>query len=308
MDKQIFRTIWLSDTHLGSKGADGEALCRFLERTDSEYLYLVGDIIDLWKVRGRWYWPAVNDRIVELILAKADKGTRVVYIPGNHDGVLRDYVGGRIGGIELVADAIHETATGLRLLVKHGDEFDCVTSKRLWLGHLGTYAYDYLLCFNRLFNRGRRLLGFEYWSLSAWLKNLTKLAVNYVGRFEETVLAELRRRRVSGLICGHIHQAAIKEISGFFYGNIGDWVESNTALTEDYSGDLALVRWTTGGLQPMSEPGLTAGVPVLSFHGRHNSASLPVPGAARWDFTFLALVHDRAKPSRFSEKREGCLS
>ncbi|HET97735.1 MAG TPA: UDP-2,3-diacylglucosamine diphosphatase [Desulfurivibrio alkaliphilus] len=264
MQQHTFRTIWLSDTHLGSRGADGEALCRFLERTESQYLYLVGDIIDLWKVRRGWHWPAVNDRIVELILAKAGNGTMVFYIPGNHDGALRDYVGGSIGGVELRADAVHETAAGLRLLVKHGDEFDCVTNNRPWLARLGGYAYDYLFCLNRFYNGGRRLLGLEYRSLSAWLKNLAKRAVNFVGRFEETVLAEIRRRRVSGLICGHVHHAVIKEMGGFFYGNIGDWVESNTALTENRAGDLALVRWTAAGLQPLP---VTAAVSVKAPAG-----------------------------------------
>lgn len=276
MQRHFFRTIWLSDAHLGSRGADSESLCRFLENTESQYLYLVGDIIDLWKVRGRWHWPAVNDRIVELVLAKAEQGTRVIYIPGNHDAILRGFVGGRIGGVELAADAVHQTAAGLRLLVKHGDEFDCVTSNRRWLAHLGTHAYDYLLWFNRVFNRGRRQLGLEYWSVSAWLKNLAKQAVNFIVRFEETVLAEINRRGVAGLVCGHIHHAAIKEMSGFFYGNIGDWVESNTALTEDRAGGLALVRWTATGLQPLPTP-----EPAAALRPRHvPGRKVDVPAAA----------------------------
>lgn len=266
--KKYFRSIWLSDTHLGSRGAVGEPLYGFLRDTESEYLYLVGDIIDIWKLKRRWHWPEVNDRIMALVLEKARNGTQVIYIPGNHDEALRPYAGRCFNGVAIQGEAIHETAAGLRLLVCHGDEFDCVVQQRKWLAKLGGLAYDGLLAVNRWFNHGRRLLGLNYWSFSAYLKNRVKQAVNFVGRFEDRVAAAARRHEVGGLVCGHIHQAARRELEGLLYLNTGDWVESCTALTECHDGALELLRWTEMGLVP-----LATAVPWQS--PRAASSSLP---------------------------------
>ena len=247
MTGERYRAIFISDLHLGARDAQVEFLHDFLSRTESDYLYLVGDILDLWKLKRGWYWPARNNDVVRLVLDKAAAGTRVIYIPGNHDELLRDYVGMNFNGVELLADCVHETADGKRLLVLHGDEFDSVVKYNRWLAHLGSWAYDWLLVANRWYNRVRRRLGFDYWSLSAWLKHRVKNAVNYIGCFEEAVAHEAARRDVDGLVCGHIHKAAIEPMNGIIYLNSGDWVESCTALVEDRDGAFRILHWANAG-------------------------------------------------------------
>ena len=260
-----FRTIFLSDLHLGSRGCQARLLLDFMRFHDAEQIYLVGDIVDGWRLRRGWYWPQEHNDVVQKLLRKARKGSRVVYVPGNHDEFLRDYVGSHFGGVELVDRTIHVTADGRRLLVIHGDQFDVVVRHSRWLAHIGDTAYTAVLVLNTLFNRVRRRLGFEYWSLSAYLKFKVKNAVNYIGAFEEALAGEARREGADGVVCGHIHHARISDHDGFRYVNTGDWVESCTAVAEHHDGTLEIIRWTVaaGGwpeeeetiLEPVAIPG-----------------------------------------------------
>ncbi len=253
MQRLHYRSVFISDTHLGTKDAQSEYLLDFLRHTESEYIYLVGDILDLWKLRSGWYWPQRNNNIVQLLMHKAQRGTRVIYVPGNHDELLRDYAGMLFNGIEIHNEAIHSTAVGKTFLIIHGDEFDSVVLNNAWLAHVGSWAYDWLLVLNRHFNWARRRLGFPYWSLSAYLKHKVKNAVNHISSFESALAREASRRGVDGLICGHIHKAAIEEIDGIQYINCGDWVESCTAIVESENGDLSLIRWVEDSVWLLSE-------------------------------------------------------
>jgi len=250
-----FRTLFLSDFHLGSRGCQARLLLDFMRFHDAETIFLVGDIVDGWRLRRGWYWPQEHNDVVQKFLRKARKGSRVVYIPGNHDEFLRDYIGSQFGGIELVDRAIHVTADGRRLLVIHGDQFDVVVRHSRWLAHIGDKAYGTVLVLNTLFNKVRRRLGFGYWSLSAYLKLKVKNAVNYIGAFEEALAGEARREGADGVVCGHIHHARIGDFSGFRYVNTGDWVESCTAVAEHHDGRLEIIRWTVAmlGSQPDEE-------------------------------------------------------
>ena len=239
-----FRSIWISDTHLGGRNLKSDHLYQFLKKTESDYLYLAGDIFDLWKLRKNWYWPEINDRIVNLILKKAQDGTKVYYLPGNHDAVVRKYVGSTFHGVEVCEEIVHTASDGRRYLVMHGDKFDCVVQNSEWLANIGSKLYDTLLIVNRWFNRYRELRGKGYFSISAWLKHQCKSAVNYIGDFEEVLIREIRDKGVDGLICGHIHHASIKTMGDFLYSNSGDWVESCTALAENDNGMIGIITWT----------------------------------------------------------------
>jgi UDP-2,3-diacylglucosamine pyrophosphatase LpxH len=238
-----FRTIWISDIHLGTRGCQAELLLDFLKHTESDSLYLVGDIIDGWRLKKSWYWVQSHNDVIQKVLRKARKGTRVIYVPGNHDEALRDYTPIRLGGVRVTDEPVHETADGRRFLVIHGDQFDAVVRYAKWLAFLGDYAYNAALAINVWFNALRRRLGLPYWSLSAFLKQKVKNAVEYVGRFETAVAEEARRRRVDGVICGHIHKAEIRDFDGVLYCNDGDWVESCTALVEHADGRLEILDW-----------------------------------------------------------------
>ncbi len=238
-----YRTIWISDVHLGTRGCKAELLLDFLKHNDSETLYLVGDIVDGWRLRKSWYWPQTHNDLVQKVLRRARKGCRVIYVPGNHDELFRNYTDLHLGGIEILAEAIHETADGRRLLVLHGDQFDAVVKYAKWLAVLGDRAYVCALVLNHWLNLLRRRLGYPYWSLSAYLKSRVKNAVEYVGKFEAAVADEAHRRGVHGVVCGHIHKAEIRKIGGTLYCNDGDWVESCTALVEHRDGRLELVDW-----------------------------------------------------------------
>ena len=242
-DPTRYRTIWISDIHLGTRGCKAGFLLDFLKHTDSETLFLVGDIIDIWRMRRSWYWIQPHNDVVQKLLRKARKGTRVVFIPGNHDEIFREYVENHFGGIEVATDAVHDTADGRRLLVLHGDKFDAVVRYARWLAVLGDSAYAVALAANHWLNGLRRWMGYPYWSLSAYLKHRVKNAVEYIGRFEEAVAEEARRRGVDGVVCGHIHKAEIRDIGGITYCNDGDWVESCTALVEHMDGRLEILSW-----------------------------------------------------------------
>jgi len=237
------RTLFLSDLHLGTKGCQADQLLGFLKAYDADTIYLVGDIVDGWRLRSGWYWPQAHNDVVQKLLRKVRKGTRLVYIPGNHDEFLRDYLGVHLGGIELADSALHEAADGRRYLVIHGDQFDMVVRHARWLALLGDGAYTVALAVNTYLNVARRRLGLTYWSLSSWAKLKVKNAVNYIGRFEELLAAEARRHEADGIICGHIHHAAMHDLGGVRYVNTGDWVESCTAIVEHYDGRLEMIRW-----------------------------------------------------------------
>jgi len=238
-----FRTIWISDIHLGTRGCQAEALIDFLYHTESRYLYLVGDIVDGWQLRKRWYWPQTHNDVVQKIMRRARRGAEVFYIPGNHDEAARDYCGLQFGGLLVVDQIVHTTATGKRLLVLHGDQYDAVITFAKWLAKLGDVAYTFILGMNTYFNYIRRKLGLSYWSLSAFLKNRVKNAVSYITAYEELVADEVRRHHVDGVVCGHIHQAEMRQIGKALYCNAGDWVESCTAVVEDDDGNLSIINW-----------------------------------------------------------------
>jgi UDP-2,3-diacylglucosamine pyrophosphatase LpxH len=242
-DVRRFRTVFISDVHLGTKGCQAELLLDFIRHIECDRLYLVGDIVDGWRLKRGWCWPQAHNDVVQKVLRLARKGVEVIYVPGNHDDRVRDFCGVHFGGVVVARDAIHETADGRRFLVTHGDEFDGLVQVAPWLAFLGDWAYRGLLAANTLFNRGRRRLGFGYWSLSAYLKGRVKNALAFIDAFETAVAGEARRRGVDGVICGHIHKAEIRPIDGILYVNDGDWVESCTAVVEHADGRLEVLDW-----------------------------------------------------------------
>ena len=238
-----FRTIWISDVHLGTTGCQAKRLLQFLRATESETLYLVGDIIDGWQLRRRWYWDQSHNNVVQTVLKKARKGTNVIFVPGNHDEVVRQFIDLDFGGIRIRDELIHVTADGKRMLVLHGDRFDGVIACAKWLAYVGDNLYTLALKINNLLNHWRARAGLPYWSLSQYLKLKVKNAVSYITSFEEALAGEARKKGVDGVICGHIHKPEIRDIDGITYCNDGDWVESLSALVEEFSGELRLVTW-----------------------------------------------------------------
>ncbi len=239
------RTVWISDIHLGTPGCQAPALLEFLKDVECETLYLVGDIIDGWQLRRTWFWPQSHNDVVQKILRKARKGTRVIFVPGNHDEFARRYRDHNFGGVDVVEECIHTTADGRRLWVTHGDLFDGVIQCARWLALLGDAAYEFTLRMNRHLNVWRGRLGLPYWSLSKYLKLKVKRAVSYVGDFEGAVAREARKRGVDGVVCGHIHHAEMRMIDDVLYCNDGDWVESLTALVEHPDGRLQIIDRST---------------------------------------------------------------
>ena len=238
-----YRTIWISDIHLGTPGCQAERLLDFLRYNDCDCLYLVGDIIDGWQLKRRWYWTQAHNDVVQKVLHKVRKGTRVIYIAGNHDEVARQFIGLAFGGIDIRDEAVHTMADGRKFLIIHGDLYDAVVLYAKWLAVIGDHLYAFILKLNRWFNHIRAKLGFGYWSLSQYLKHKTKNAVNFMTKFEEAVAREARQRGFQGVVCGHIHKPQIKNINGITYCNDGDWVESLSALVETYQGELKIIEW-----------------------------------------------------------------
>jgi UDP-2,3-diacylglucosamine pyrophosphatase LpxH len=239
-----WRTIWISDIHLGTRDCKAAFLLEFLKHNESDTLYLVGDILDGWRLKTSWhYWDQRHNDVVQKVLRKARRGARVILVPGNHDEAFREYSGMHFGGVEVALEAVHGTADGRRLLVVHGDQFDGIVRHAKAIALLGTWAYDAALRVNHWFNLGRRLAGLPYWSLSAYLKHKVKNAVEFIAKFEDEMIAETKRRGLDGVICGHIHHAEIREAGGVLYCNDGDWVESCTALVEDFQGNLSILHW-----------------------------------------------------------------
>jgi len=242
--KRRYRTIFISDIHLGTRGCKAAFLIDFLRHVEAERIYLVGDIIDGWRLKKSWYWTAEHNDIVRKLLKRARQGTEIIYIPGNHDESLREYLDFDFAGVTIRRDAIHVGADGRRYWVLHGDEFDSIVRYAKWLAFLGDYAYALLLELNRAVDWARRRLGHPYWSLSGFLKHKTKKAVEYMSNFEEAVAQQAAARKVDGVICGHIHHAEMRRIGEVLYCNDGDWVESCTALVEHFDGRLEILHWT----------------------------------------------------------------
>jgi UDP-2,3-diacylglucosamine pyrophosphatase LpxH len=239
-----YRTLWISDIHLGTPGCQAHYLLDFLKHNESDTLYLVGDILDGWQLRKGWYWPQSHNDVVQKILRKARKGTRVVYVPGNHDEMARQFIGLAFGEIEVADEVIHVTAAGKRLLVTHGDLFDGVMQHARWLAYLGDSLYTMTLVLNRWFNWARSHFGYSYWSLSQYLKHKVKNAVSFITAFERVMTEEAKRQNCDGVVCGHIHKPEIRSMDGLVYCNDGDWVESLSALAETADGELELIYWT----------------------------------------------------------------
>ena len=238
-----FRALFISDIHLGTRGCKADFLLDFLRHTKSDKLYLVGDIIDGWRLRKNWFWPQAHNDVMQKLLRKARKGTDVVFIPGNHDSFARHFLDHEFGQIKVRRDDIHITLSGQRFLVMHGDECDGVMKYAKWLAILGDHAYVAALALNNWYNAARRLMGLPYWSLSRYLKHKVKNAVQFISNYEETMAQMARGRGADGVICGHIHHAEIRSIDGIAYLNDGDWVESCTALAEHFDGRWEIIDW-----------------------------------------------------------------
>ncbi|HLA74040.1 MAG TPA: UDP-2,3-diacylglucosamine diphosphatase [Steroidobacteraceae bacterium] len=239
-NKVSLRSVFVSDVHLGSRDSRASELLEFLGGIEVDYLFLVGDIIDLWSLRRNFYWPQEHNEVVRAILDMARSGTKVIYVPGNHDQEMREFCGSVFGNLEIRRKYVHATAAGRELLVMHGDEFDTSVKCSRWLAWFGAHAYEFTLRINRYVNVCRRLLGLPYWSFATYLKLRLKNAVRYVAAFEVAAAQAARQRGLDGIVCGHIHRAGVTDIDGVLYCNDGDWVESCTALVEDNSGKLSL--------------------------------------------------------------------
>jgi len=264
-----YRSIFISDIHLGTPGCQAGHLLDFLRHTDSKYLYLVGDIIDGWQLRRGWFWHQSHNDVIQKVLRKARKGTQVTYIAGNHDEAARQFLGLAFGGIEIRDEAEHRTADGRRLLVIHGDLFDAVVQGAKWLAYLGDQAYVVTLKLNRWFNHIRATIGLPYWSLAQFLKQRVKNAVSYINHFEDALAHEARRRGYQGVVCGHIHKAEIRDIGGILYCNDGDWVESLTALVELEDGELKIIDWKA--IEALRENAINEG----AVHGKRAEIAHP---------------------------------
>ena len=237
-----YRTVFVSDLHLGFRGARAEEFAAFLKRMECEHLYMVGDMVDMWSLRQRWFWPATHNQVVRRVLKFAKRGTRITYVPGNHDEGLRNYAGIDLAGIRIAKQAVHRTADGRSLLVCHGDEYDLVVQHSALLSKLGTLGYDYLVALNRVVNDVRALFGFGRWSFSQAIKKRVKGACTFVSRFEDVLCDEARRRGLQGVVCGHIHEPRIAgRADGMSYANCGDWIERASALVEYADGRMEIV-------------------------------------------------------------------
>ena len=245
--RRRFRTIWISDIHLGTKGCNAQLLIDFLDHTDSEVLYLVGDIIDGWRLKKKFYWPSEHNDVVRRILKRARRGTRIIYIPGNHDEMFRQFTGLNFGGVEIRRVAFHDTADGRRLMVLHGDEFDTVMLAHRWLAFVGDALYHLMVGLNQWVNRARQVFGLPYWSLSKVAKHKVKNAVEFISRYEEVVARAAAERGIDGVVCGHIHTAEFRRFGSegkqVEYWNDGDWVEGCNALVEHFDGRMEILHW-----------------------------------------------------------------
>ncbi len=297
MKRQRFRTVFLSDVHLGSRGCRAEELQRFLKRIDCDELYLVGDIVDFWRIRKRAFWPPQHNEVLRRILKLAHRGTRVVFIPGNHDEAIREFVGQTFGGIEIVREAVHECRDGRRLLIAHGDEYDLVVRQARLLSLVGAWAYESLIVIDRTAHRVRRRLGRPEWSLAQAIKLRVKSACTFLSRFEEALAGVARSRGLDGVVCGHVHQPATGLIDGdVAYFNCGDWIENCSALVECEDGTIQLVG---RDLKPLRRTAMNA-VPVVGDGGEaggDGAAADQAQDGDRWmPVTPVGLPSERAEP------------
>lgn len=259
MNINQYRTIWISDLHLGSSQCQAEILLDFLKYNESEKLYLVGDIIDFWALSKKMFWPRSHNTVIQKILRKARHGTQILYIPGNHDENVRDYDSYVFGDITVKTSDVHLTADGKRLLVVHGDEYDTIAQHYRWVAKLGSTGYDFLLFVNRIFSTLRRWLKIQgQFSLSAYVKFKVKNVVQFISDYEASIVSTLKGDNLDGVVCGHIHHAEIKEIERFLYINTGDFVESCTAVVEHFNGELELIRWRQAAVTATYEAAETA--------------------------------------------------
>lgn len=278
------RAIFISDIHLGTRACQADRLLDFLREHPSEYLYMVGDIIDFWSMSRGVYWTTAQNTVVQKVLRRARHGDKVVLIPGNHDEALREHDGTDFGGIQVRNEHIHTTAAGQRFLLIHGDEFDQVTRYHRWVAVLGDLAYNTLVRINTSLSWVRRRLGMSgYWSLAGYAKRKVKTAINFIFDFEDSVIRAVRERGLDGVICGHIHWAALRPMDGVTYINCGDWVDSCTAIVEHLDGSLELVEWGNARPAQARQPlldgleGKPEGAPIVDLP----DLPLPVPGLTR---------------------------
>lgn len=250
---QHYSAIFISDTHLGTRGCQADKLAAFLKSHTCDQLFLVGDIIDGWRLKSGFYWPQQHNNVLRRILTMAKRGTEVIYVTGNHDEFLRKYSPMEFGNLTFVDRVEHVARDGKRFLVVHGDEFDAITRYHRWVAFLGDIGYTMLLHANTHLNTVRRRLGYGYWSLSAWIKHRVKKAVNFISEFEGAIAYQCRKDGFDGVICGHIHHAEVTEIEGVQYMNCGDWVESCTALVENSAGQFQIIYWTNTAEQPTAD-------------------------------------------------------
>jgi len=246
----MYRSIFISDFHLGTKTCRAADLLDFLRHHDAQFIYLVGDIVDGWQLKKSWHWSQLHNDVIQKLLRKSRKGTIITYLPGNHDAFAREYLGLHFGGVAVVDQIVHLTADGRLLLVLHGDTYDGVVTQSKWLASLGSSAYEFAIKVNYVYNRLRRWMGYPYWSLSAWLKHKVKNAFTYIDAFERTLATEAKRQHADGVVCGHIHRASIRDCDGVMYYNTGDWVESCTALVEHHDGRMELITWFASDDEP----------------------------------------------------------
>lgn len=240
--KKSYRSIFISDVHLGTRHSNAKLLLEFLKETEADRYYLVGDIIDGWMMRKNVYWPQEHNEVVQFFLKQSKKSVEVIFVIGNHDEFLREYSGTEMGNIKLVNEVIHHGENNKKYLVIHGDQFDLVTKNARWLAYIGGWAYDRMIDINRYLQWVYNALNINGFSLSAWAKSNVKEAVNFIGDYEKVVADAAKRRCVDGVICGHIHSANISVINGVDYMNCGDWVESCTAIVENYNGKFEIIR------------------------------------------------------------------
>jgi UDP-2,3-diacylglucosamine pyrophosphatase LpxH len=239
-----YRSVFISDIHLGTKMSQADKLLDFLKTFECEKIYLVGDIIDCWAMSKKKVWSQYHSDVVQKLLRKARKGTEIVYIPGNHDDLMREYCDAEFGNIMLVSDCIHIGVDGKLYLITHGDQFDIVMQNAKWLAHLGSWAYDVSIDIGRWVNKVRTWLNLPQWSLSSYLKHSVKESVKFIGNYEKTLSSYVKSKNLNGIICGHIHHANIRDIDGITYMNCGDWVESCTALVEHHDGTFEIIKWS----------------------------------------------------------------
>jgi len=243
-----FRTIWISDIHLGTKDCKAKELLDFIKHCRTQKIYLVGDIIDGWALKKRWFWPQEHNDVIQKLLRQARRGTEVIFIPGNHDEFARQFCGLNFGGIQVKHEDVHVTVDGKKLWVTHGDLYDNIMQYARWLAFIGDRAYTFALWLNRIFNKIRIKLNYPYWSLSQYLKHKVKAAVSCITAFEDLLVREAKNKQCHGVVCGHIHKAELRLIDHITYANDGDWVESMTALIENHDGSLQIIDWNEVGL------------------------------------------------------------